>query len=144
MGKATSKSTIRAPDPFDGSARERLERMRIVDEKGQINITAMSVFADIFAGLFYDDLRESLDSSDDLLTIFKTFKALYAKKDYQHMFLLLSIQYDYMGKPLPDPIWLLAGDGTIIKALMTMFIERYEAYLIGDGILQGGKGGISK
>ena len=117
------------PDPFDGSARARLERVRLIDDEGQLDQTAMDAFADIFTGLFYDDQCEYYDTAEDVLTIFKTFKALYSRGSFHHMYLLMSIQYDFMRKPLPDPIWWIAGNSAAIKAFMTLFMERYERLL---------------
>jgi hypothetical protein len=102
--------------------------------------SAMPVFADIFTGLFFDDLCDFHDKADDLLTIYETFQALFRKKDYQHMYLLMSIQYDYIRKPLPDPVWWLAGDSAAVKLFMTLFVERYERLMINGGFIkpQGG------
>jgi len=98
----------------------------------------MNVFADIFTGLFYEDLCDFYDT-DDFLTIYETFSALHKKEDYQHMYLLMSIQYDYMRKPLPDPVWWLAGDSAAVKTFMTLLIERYRFMMIDDGFIEPGK-----
>jgi hypothetical protein len=124
------------PDPFDGSARERLEHMGIVDSGGALIDSAMPVFADIFTGLFFDDLCDFHDKADDLLTIYEAFQTLFRKKDYQHMYLLMSIQYDYIRKPLPDPVWWLAGDSAAVKAFMALFIERYQSLMINGGFIK--------
>lgn len=136
MNKENNHYITRIPDPFDGSARMRLEHMGLIDDKGALIDSAMTVFADIFTGLFFDDLCDFHDDAANLLTIFKTFKVLFQKEDYQTMFLLISIQYDYMGKPLPDPVWWLAGDSLAIKAFMTLFMARYKRLMTNGGFME--------
>jgi len=138
MTKLNSHLVLRVPDPFDGSAQARLEHMRLIDRGGALLDSAMSVFADIFTGLFYDDLCDS-HNTEDLLTIYEMFSALHKKEDYQNMYLLMSIQYDYMRKPLPDPVWWLAGDSAAVKTYMTLLIERYKCMMIEDGFIEPGE-----
>ena len=139
MNKPANHLILRIPDPFDGSARVRLEHMGLADSDGALIDGAMSVFADIFSGLFFGDLCDFHDSAEDLLTIYETFRALSKKEDYQHMFLLMSIQYDYMRKPLPDPVWWLAGNSAAVKAFMVLFMKRYERLMIAGGLIYLGK-----
>ena len=76
MEKEGNRSPAKAPDPFGGLIRARLKRMRLVDEKGRPDMAVLGVFADIYAGIFYDDLRRLLGSAEDLLTVYETFLAL--------------------------------------------------------------------
>ena len=138
MNTTRLRPTVKVPDPFDGSAHNRLKHMGIIDDAGQVRIQVMAVFSRIFAGVFFDDLRET-HGADDLMTIYGTFKAIYIKADYHHMFLLMSIQYDYMGRPLPDPVWWLAGDSGAVTAFMSMFIKEYEHLMTSAGILKPGE-----
>lgn len=135
---------LRVPDPFDGSAQTRLIRMGVLDKDGQLDMEVMSVFAGIFAGLFFDDLCDFFDDEKDLLTIYALFRELYAKQDYQHMYLFMAIQYDNIRKPLPDPIWWLAGDNTAVKEFMNLFIDRYERFVTGAGFAGQEKEGEKK
>lgn len=134
MGKKNNQLIMRVPDPFDGSARTRLINMGLLDRSGEVNRESMQVFVDIFSGLFFDDLYDFFDEAKDLFAIFKTFTELYAREDYNHMYLLISIQYDYIRKPLPDPVWWLAGNTAAVKEFMTLFMERYKR-LIGSTII---------
>ena len=138
MNRIGNHLVIRIPDPFDESARARLVNMGLVDRSGILIDTAMTAFAEIFTGLFYDDLCE-FSNTEDMLTIFETFTALYKKEDYQHMYLFMSIQYDYMRKPLPDPVWWLAGNSAAVKEFMTLFMARYEKLMFGDGLIEQGE-----
>ena len=134
---------MRVPDPFDGSARVRLEHMGLIDNTGALIDSALTVFADIFTGLFFDDLCDFREDTGDLLTIYEMFKALLQKDDYPNMYLLISIQYDHMRKPLPDPVWLLAGDSLVVKAFMTLFMARYKRLMTNSGFIEPG-GGVVK
>ena len=133
MNKTGSPLILRIPDPFDGSARMRLEHMGLIDSDSVFIDGAMDIFAGIFTGLFFDDLCDFFESSDDLHTIFEAFTALYKKGDYHSMYLLMSIQYDYMRKPLPDPVWWLAGDSAAVKGFMTLFIKRLNRLMASGG-----------
>ena len=139
MNRKGNQLTISVPDPFDGSAHIRLKRMGLLDSDGCVPMRGMAAFAIIFTALFFDDLCESHDA-DDILTIYGTFKALSEKGDYQHMYLLMSILYDYMKKSLPDPVWWLAGDSEAVTAFMTMFMGGFERILKSEGIIKPGEG----
>ena len=141
MNKTGSQLKVHTPDPFDGSVRIRLEHMGIIDKDGEVADGAMAVFASIFTGLFFDDLCELFERNEDMLTVYEAFAALHKKDDPHSMYLLLSVQYDYMRKPLPDPVWWLAGDSAAVRAFMKLFINNYEHLMTGSGYLkiEGGK-----
>ena len=133
MVQKKSTARIRAPDPFDDSARERLIRMGLLEDNGQISYEAMDVFAAVFTGLFFDDLCDHYSDNGDILSISLTFRELYDKRDFSRMYLLLSLQYDCIRKPLPDPIWWLAGHSALVETFLTLFMERLECLMTGFG-----------
>lgn len=133
MDKTEGQQNSRTPDPFDGSARERFAHMGLVGNNGNLRIKHMLIFTNIFTGAFYDDLLDFHGDAGGVLAVFEAFKALYKKEDYQHMYLLMSVQYDYMRKPLPDPVWWLAGEGEAVSAFMVMFMPQFERLLISGG-----------
>ena len=139
MNKTGNHLIMRIPDPFDGSARARIEHMGLADTEGKLKDGAMEVFASIFTGLFFDDLCDFFESNEDLLTIYDAFAALYKKDDHHSMYLLMSVQYDYMRKPLPDPVWWLAGDSAAVKKFMALFMERYKRLLASGGFIEPGE-----
>ena len=139
MNKTGNHLIVRIPDPFDGSVRAHLEHMGIVDEEGKMIDSSMSVFASIFAGLFFDDLCDYFERSEDLLTVYEAFAALHKKADCHSMYLLMSVQYDYMRKPLPDPVWWLAGDSAVVKMFMALFMERYGRLMENGGFIEPGE-----
>jgi len=126
--------TINVPSPFNDSARKRLKRMGVLDSEGRVSIRAMTEFTKIFAGLFFDDLRDFYETNH-MLTTYETFKALSLKEEHQNMFLLMSILYDYMSKPLPDPVWWLAGESEAVTAFMIMLMGSFDDFMKNEGSL---------
>ena len=139
MNNTKFSKTTKVPDPFDGSAHVRLKHMGIYNNANKVSMQTLTVFTSIFTGLFFDDLRDIYEDSD-LVMIYETFKALNKKEEYTQMYLLMSIQYDYMRKTLPDPVWWLAGDSEAITAFMVLFISVYRRLLTSEGILKPGEG----
>lgn len=137
---------MRVPDPFDGSAEARLFHMGLLDQKGRIVPQSMEVFTRIFAGLFFDDLCDFYDDRDKLTAIYRTFQELAEKEDHQHMLLLLSLQYDYLRKPLPDPVWWLSGHSEAVRGFMSRFLDLLGGLMAQAGFLShgAGKGGGAK
>jgi len=136
MDRTKKTITMRIPDPFDGSARERFAHMGLLDSSGSFRIKHMVIFTNIFTGLFYSDLCDFHEEVEDRLTVFEMFRTLCDRGDYHHMYLLMSIQYDYMGKPLPDPVWWLAGDSEAIEAFMVIFMKGFERLMTKGGFLE--------
>jgi len=140
MNKTGNQLIVRIPDPFDGSARARLSNMGLIDENDLLSESAMTVFASIFTGLFFDDLCDFFEKQEDLLTTYEAFAAIFRKGDYHSMYLLMSVQYDYMRKPLPDPVWWLAGDSAAVKEFMTLFIARLKQLMTSEGLIKPEEG----
>ena len=132
----SKKRFLRVPDPFDSSAGARLERMGILRPDGQVNVETMRTFVQIFAGLFFDDLCDFYSDQDDLSCVLDAFSELTARKDFQNIYLLISLQYDTIRKPLPDPIWWLAGCAPALSLFCLGFVERLLA-LAGTQLAQG-------
>lgn len=115
---------LRGPDPFDSSTSARLERMGVLHQNGEVDVEAMRVFVQIFSGLFFDDLCDFYSDQGELSAVTAAFSELAARKDCQNIYLLISLQYDAIRKPLPDPIWWLAGCGPALSLFCPGFVER--------------------
>ena len=136
MKRNGNELIMRLPNPFDESARARLARMGVINEDGNIIQDVMPVFAAVFAGLFFDDACDFYSDKENLLTVYKTFTEFHKREDYQHMYLFFSIQYDYIRKPIPDPVWWLAGNEAAVKEFMTHFMVGYKAFMVGAGFIE--------
>ncbi len=120
------KNMKRGPDPFDGSADARLRRMGLLTETGEVNEPAMNVSAHIFAASLFDDLCDTHEDQRQIFQVMSAFRELAARQDAKRIFLMISLQYDALRKPLPDPVWWLAGN---VPAL-TRFSLDFAAYLL--------------
>ena len=112
------------PDPFDSSTGARLERMGILRPDGEVNVEVMRAFVQIFGGLFFDDLCDFSSDQGEVSAVTAAFSELAARKDCQNIYLLISLQYDTIRKPLPDPIWWLAGCAPALSLFCLGFVER--------------------
>ena len=98
-----------SPTHLIASTGARLERMGILRPDGEVNVEVMRAFVQIFGGLFFDDLCDFYSDQGEVSAVTAAFSELAARKDCQNIYLLISLQYDTIRKPLPDPIWWLAG-----------------------------------
>ena len=121
------------PDPFDSSAGARLERMGILHPNGEVNIETMRAFVRIFAGLFFDDLCDFYADRQRVNSIMAAFSELASQKECKSIYLLISLQYDAIRKPLPDPISLLAGSISALSLFSIGFVEHLLALMDATG-----------
>ena len=98
--------------------------MGILHPTGEINIETMRAFVQIFAGLFFDDLCDFYSDQEEVSAVAAAFSELSVRKDCQNIYLLISLQYDTIRKPLPDPIWWLAGCAPALSLFCLGFVER--------------------
>ena len=102
--------TVRAQNPFDDGAEERLRRMNMIHAEGTINKPALFALSGVYAGLFFDDLCDFHQDyslvKDDLNQLF----AAADKAESRQKFLLICLQYDGLSQPLPNPIWWISGN----------------------------------
>ena len=56
-------------------------------------------------------------------TVLASFDELSGRKDYKGIYLFLSLQYDQLRKPLPDPVWWLMGSPKALKIFSIGFVE---------------------
>lgn len=122
----TQQTMKKRPDPFDGSADARLRRMGLLTGDGEVDGTAMEVFAHVYAASLFDDLRDAFEDRQELSRALSAFRKLAEHQEPKSIFLLISLQYDSLRKPLPDPVWWLAGH---VPAL-SRFSLGFAAYLL--------------
>lgn len=109
--------------PFDGSAIDRLRRMGLALSDGTVDRDAMAVFCCIFAGQFYDDLRDY--HQDDPETVKTTLTHLVDGADTgdpHGKFLMICLQYNSIYRALPDPVWWLSGSPAFAEAFADGFL----------------------
>ena len=119
MTAAGTPSTAR---PMDGPLLSRLYQMGIVKRDGEINVENRRLFTRIYAAQFYYNLCDSYAKST-VGTVLASFDELSGRKDYKGIYLFLSLQYDQLRKPLPDPVWWLMGSPKALKIFSIGFVE---------------------
>lgn len=122
----TQQTKKKRPDPFDGSAVARLRRMGLLTEAGEVDGPAMEAFTHVYAASLFDDLCDAFEDRQELSRALAAFQELAARQEPKSIFLMISLQYDTLRKPLPDPVWWLAGH---VPAL-SRFSLGFAAYLL--------------
>ena len=109
--------------PFDGSAIDRLRRMGLALSDGTVDRDAMAVFCCIFAGQFYDDLRDYHQDDPETVKAALTHLVDGADTGDPHgKFLMICLQYDSIYRALPDPVWWLSGSPAFAEAFADGFL----------------------
>ncbi len=111
--------------PFDDSAPERLRRMGLADADGRADRDAMAVFSTIFAGQFYDDLRDYYQDPEYVRELLPQFFDAAEAAEPRQKFLLICLQYDGMFRDLPDPVWWISGQSEFTE----LFADGFLAHL---------------
>ncbi len=106
--------------PFDSAAIHRLRRMGLAAADGTVDRDAMAVFCRIFAGQFYDDLRDY--HQGDPAAVKAALTLLADAGDPHGKFLMICLQYDSIYRPLPDPVWWLSGSPAFAEAFADGFL----------------------
>lgn len=122
----TQQTKKKRPDPFDGSAVARLRRMGLLTEAGEVDGPAMEAFTHVYAASLFDDLCDAFEDRRELSRALAAFQELAEHQEPKSIFLMISLQYDTLRKPLPDPVWWLAGH---VPAL-SRFSLGFAAYLL--------------
>lgn len=113
---------------------DRLISMGLLSDRRTVNEEVMAAFAGIFSGLFFWDIRQSeAQNKTSAQSVYGVFRELNQSGDYQNMYLMLSVQYDQMGKSLPDSVWWLMCSDIAVKGFTRHFMERFDAYMVESG-----------
>jgi len=116
----------------DAELLDRLIHMGLLSDGNTINEEGMSAFAGIFFGLFVWDAKCAYPpGANQLLPVYEMLIKDEKASDYCDAYLMLSVQYDQMGKTLPDPVWWLMCSDVAVRGFMQRFIERFGEYIAG-------------
>lgn len=111
------------PNQFDNSNYARLCRMGLLGEDGEIDNAMLDTFSRVAAGQFLDDLWERLSTKEQVMAVIEAFNRLALRKEYQQMYLMLSLQYDRIRKPLPDSLWSMSEHPSLQRAFSFGFYQ---------------------
>lgn len=107
--------------PFDDSAIMRLRRMGLLMPDGTPDERMIQPLACVSAGLYYDQLCDSVESYESAAGVCRHIISEEAQNRPRQALLALSMSYDAMRRGLPDPIWWLSGSKDIIPIFMHAF-----------------------
>jgi len=112
--------------PFDDSAADRLRRMGLTCADGTPERDAMSVFSNIFAGQFFDDLCDYYQDWQDVQEFLAQVFEKADNADPEQKFLLICLQYDSIYRALPDPVWWISGSPDFAELFADGFLAHLE------------------
>lgn len=113
---------VRAQNPFDDGAKERLRRMGLFTADGTIAENNLMALSCAFAGALFDDLCDFYQEQREVLAVLRQLYENAACADPRQRFLLLCLQYDALSQPLPNPIWWISGDLELAGEFADQFI----------------------
>ena len=115
--------------PLDDSAQARLVRMGLLNEKGQADQDAVSVLARVYAGLFYDALCDACEDRGRVSATCSDLIEQLGVVNPKQLFLSICAQHDYIHRDLPEPIWRISGNPTVVKTFSEVFVRRLSEFI---------------
>lgn len=89
----------------------------------------MQVFSRIYAGLFFDSLCDFSSGLEMVSTVCGRLLELSEDVEPRRVLLALSMQYDTMCRPLPEPVWWIAGSKALLPAFAIGFLQHLRVLL---------------
>lgn len=117
----------RPNNPFDDSAAERLRHMGLLDAADEPNRDMVEAAAQIYAGLFYDELCDFFGDLDSVKTACRGLIERTALEEAKSKFLAICSAYDAAYSAIPEPIWWLSGNTALVSAFTDSFLKRLTA-----------------
>lgn len=114
--------------PFDESASERLRRMGLLTEDEKPDRDAIAVASRLYAGAFYDDLYDFYGDMDHVNSVCQDLMDLIGSDDVRMPFLSICSAYDAIYRPLPAPIWWMAGNLEVAAQFAGSFLRRLSEF----------------
>ena len=109
--------------PFDDSANTKLLRMCLIQHDGAANGDALSVLARVYAGLFFESLRDCHNDMESAFQICAGLVELNAKANYHELLLAICVQYDSLRISLPEPVWWIVGNDDLVQIYVSRFTD---------------------
>lgn len=121
--KTKNASTPKATNPFAEGVEKRYRHMGLVDKSGKVDPIVVESMGRMYAGLFYDQLCESYDSNEDVSAICVHMIERAKDATAKQILLTVSLQYDAMGRTLPEVIWWISGSADILPVFIVHFVN---------------------
>ena len=111
----------RPHDPFDDSATQRQQRMGLLTPDGQINTSAVNTLSRVYAGLLFDTLCDSYSDAEAVTELCREFANVECENGTRSALLELCVLYDGLRLTLPEPIWWIVGNDSLLAPFMSGF-----------------------
>lgn len=119
-------NSIRAQNPFDDGADDRLIRMGLLSEDGTASAVSVTTLSQAFAGLLFDEMCDFYQDysivQDELRRLFDAAE----QADGRQRFLMICLQYDRLCRPLPDPVWWISGNPSLASQFAGSYIRHLQ------------------
>ncbi len=125
--------TYRVASPFDDSVTERHKRMGLLNTDGTVNGLAVEQMAQLHAGLFFDHLCDASSSYEDVTAACSQLIDKARQGDAKQTLLLLSMEYDFMRRTLPEAVWWISGSRKLLPVFAQAFAKHLSTLLAEGG-----------
>lgn len=109
--------------PFDDGAIRRLQRMGLLDDRGNAIEETVVAVGRAYAGALFDELydygRTDGMGWESLCWLIEEVEQAEGRKKL----LQICLQYDSLSKPLPDLIWWISGSGEVAEVFAVAFVR---------------------
>ena len=114
---------MKGASPFDDSAPTRLKHMGLLDAAGGVQKPAVAVLGHNMAGLLFNDLCDHHSVAHAVVAGYEARKVYLVQRDYTHLLVRYSIQYDIMRQPLPPTVWWLSGSKVLVQPFLDSLMK---------------------
>lgn len=114
---------VRAQNPFDDGAKERLRRMGLLNADDEIERENLVPLSGVYAGILFDDLCDHYQDYDCVQENLRQLYSAAENAEGRQKFLLLCLQYDALSQSLPNPIWWISGNPALAGAFADSYIR---------------------
>ena len=115
-------------------ARERMNELGMLTEKGTSNHSTISAMADADSGAFFIKLQKRLRRRSGGVTAVKdTLQMLYDRRDYYGFFLYITFLYGFVEWQVPEKVTLLPAAPDVLKLYCKEFVAAFDSFLRANG-----------
>lgn len=119
---------VTADDEQLSRARERMQELKMLTDKGKPSVRSLSKTANSELGPFYLKLRKRLRRRGGVRAVNATLHMLYNRKDYYGFFLYLAFLYGFLEWQLPEKLTLLPASPEALKCYCGEFLDAIDKH----------------
>ena len=126
--------------PFDPAASIRLRRMGLLTEDHQVNNSIVEAISVVQAGLLFSQILDSCGDWEGTIKVCRRITAQASQVTDRQVLLIISIQYDAIAKPIPEVIWWISGNDTLLAPFVRGFVHHLNELCAKEDYREGGGG----